>query len=61
MLVHSDARPHSAAGAHPTHARMVVVVVVQGDIMEGRSDIGEGDLNRYFLLPIFILIGKYFA
>ena len=38
MLVYTAAWPHSDAGAHPAHARMVVMVVVQGDIMEGRSD-----------------------
>lgn len=38
MLVYSAAWPHSAAGAHPTHAWMVVmVVVVQGEVMEGGS------------------------
>lgn len=54
MLVYSAAWPHSAAGAHPTHAWMVVmVVVVQGEVMEGGSDFREGDLNCYFCIFLF--------
>ena len=49
VLVNPYARPHSPtrARAHATHTRMVMVVVMKGDIVEWRPNFVERSLHLF--------------